>query len=74
MNIYTVMICGDKFYFSGNLSEEENKIVNKACKSLSSKATKSNTDLLFHELLNILNAKVKEPVSQIKIKDVFRIK
>lgn len=74
MDIYTVMICGDKFYFSGNLSEEEIKIVNKACKSLSEKATKSNADVLFHELLNILNAIVKEPVSQMQIKNVFRIK
>lgn len=74
MDIYTVMICGDKFYFSGNLSKEEIRITNKVCKRLSEKATRSNADVLFYELLSILITTVKEPVFQIQIKDVFRIK
>lgn len=74
MEIYTVTICGEKFYFSGNLSKEEIKIANKVCEKMSVKAIKLNADIIFCEFLNILNAIVKEPVFQIRIKAVFRIK
>lgn len=74
MNVYAVWICGDKFYFSGNLSEKECDIVREVSKDLSAKATEINTVALFQELLSILNTKVKEPVFQIQIKNVFCIK
>lgn len=74
MNVYTVWICGDKFYFSGNLSEKECDIVREVSKDLSAKATEINTVALFQELLNILNAKVKEPVEQVRISNVFCVK
>lgn len=73
MDIYSVTICGDKFYFYGNLSEEECDIINHVCNDLSLQSGGKEGSDLFEEFIFNSNKLLRDKIFRIKIKQVFRI-
>lgn len=73
MNIYILTIMGNRFYFYGELSEEECEIVEMFCKEISSENKETNSEELLKIFQNALDSSISKKIELVKVKHVFRI-
>lgn len=73
MNIYIVTIMGNRFYFYGELSEEECEIVEMLCKEISAESKESDLEELLKIFQNSLDSSLSKKIELAKVKYVFRI-
>lgn len=73
MNIYIVTIMGNRFYFYGELSEEECKIVEEICKRISSDRIETDVENKIKLFQKMLESSIAEKIKLVKVKHVFRI-
>lgn len=73
MNIYVITIAGNRFYFIGDLSEQECKIIEQTCIQLSLEVEQFDTEEALNQLLKLLDHSILDKIKLSKIKYVFRI-
>lgn len=73
VNIYIVTIMGNRFYFYGELSEEECEIVQILCKKISSGSKETDAEELLKIFQNSLDSSLSKKIELAKVKYVFRI-
>lgn len=73
VNIYILTIMGNRFYFYGELSEEECEIVEMFCKEISSENKETNSEELLKIFQNALDSSISKKIELVKVKHVFRI-
>ena len=73
MDIYIVTIMGNRFYFYGELSEEECEIVEMLCKDIASVYKETDEQELIKIFQNSLDSSISKKLKNVEVKDVFRI-
>jgi len=73
MNIYAITISGEKFYFLGELLEQECVCIEQECKRISQKELQLSAEEVLSNLLRILDPRLVNKMIFLKIKHVFRI-
>lgn len=73
MDIYIVTIMGNRFYFYGELSEEECKIVEMLCKDIASEYKETDEQELIKIFQNSLDSSISKKLKNVEVKYVFRI-
>lgn len=73
MNIYIVTIMGNRFYFYGELSEEECETVEKLCKDIALVYKEIDEQELIKIFQNSLDGSISKKLKHTEVKYVFRI-
>lgn len=73
MKLYTVTICGCKYYFTGDLTPDDVKSAEKLCAEIKADTTYPDSHHLFMLLINHLNSNTHSTVAPINIEHIFRI-
>lgn len=73
MDIYIVTIMGNRFYFYGELSEEECEIVEMLCKDIASVHKETDEQELIKIFQNSLDSSISKKLKNVEVKYVFRI-
>lgn len=73
MSIFAVTICGRKYYFACNLSENDISRVESYCGHLTNNPISDDINEQFESLLNYIREELKLPITPIRIEHVFRI-
>ena len=73
MNIYIVTIMGNRFYFYGELSEEECETVEKLCKNIALVYKETDEQKLIKIFQNSLDSSISKKLKNVEVKYVFRI-
>lgn len=73
MDIYIVTIMGNRFYFYGELSEEECEIVEMLCKDIASVYKETDEQELIKIFQNSLDSSISKKLKNVEVKYVFRI-
>ncbi len=73
MELYSVTIRGYKYFFCGNLSQNDCSKIDAVCTGLSSDNSSSSADDLFQMLVRRISAEFRTEIYRIQPKHIFRI-
>lgn len=73
MELYSVTIRGYKYYFCGNLSQNDCSEIDAVCTGLSSDNSSSSADELFQKLTRYISAELRTEIYTIQPEHIFRI-
>lgn len=73
MNIYAITISGEKFYFLGELLEQECVSIEQECKRISQKKLQLSAEEVLSNFLETLDRSLVNKMLFFKIQHVFRI-
>jgi hypothetical protein len=73
MKLYTMIIRGHKFYFTGNLKDELITATEQFCRQLESKTNDSDPQKIFTLVLKYIKLVYGCSVTQLNIEHIFRI-